>query len=148
MTSTNAQGYVWYKNNSIINNASSSSYRVTTAGTYLVRVQRGNCGVFSSPYVVTIPCREGELTSTNITSYPNPFNTMVNFNIELPSSSAVSVRLYSLAGQLIDEILHDSYLSAGESNIAYNGEQLTNGIYIAEIKTSSETKRIKICKQY
>jgi hypothetical protein len=53
-----------------------------------------------------------------------------------------------LAGQLIDEILHDSYLSAGESNIAYNGEQLTNGIYIAEIKTSSETKRIKICKQY
>jgi len=148
VSSTNAQGYVWYKNNSIINNASSSSYRVTTAGTYLVRVQRGNCGVFSSPYVVTIPCREAELTSTNITSYPNPFNTIVNFNIELPSSSAVSVRLYSLAGQLIDEILHDSYLSAGESNIAYNGEQLTNGIYIAEIKTSSETKRIKICKQY
>jgi hypothetical protein len=148
VSSSNAQGYVWYRNNSIINNATSSSYRVTNAGTYVVRVQRGNCGVFSLPYVVTIPCREDELTSTSITSYPNPFNALVNFNIELPSSSAVSVRLYSLAGQLIDEILHDSYLSAGESNIAYNSEQLTNGIYIAEIKTSSETKRIKICKQY
>ncbi|MFM2156987.1 MAG: hypothetical protein RL516_1736, partial [Bacteroidota bacterium] len=52
VSSSNAQGYVWYRNNSIINNATSSSYRATTAGTYLVRVQRGNCGIFSSPYIV------------------------------------------------------------------------------------------------
>lgn len=148
VSSSNAQGYVWYKNSSIINNATSSSYKATTAGTYLVRVQRGNCGVFSSPYVVTIPCRDGDLTSTTIYSYPNPFNEIVNFNLELSKPSSVSVRLFTITGQLIDEILNDSYLSAGESNIEYNSEQLTNGIYIVEIKTSEETKRIKICKQH
>jgi hypothetical protein len=148
VSSSNAQGYVWYRNNSIINNATSSSYRATTAGTYLVRVQRGNCGIFSSPYIVTIPCREGELTSTNISSYPNPFSETVNFNLELSESSAVSLRLYTLTGQLIEEILTDSYLSAGESTIQYNSVHLNNGIYIAEIQTSSETKRIKICKQH
>jgi hypothetical protein len=113
-----------------------------------VRVQRGNCGIFSSPYIVTIPCREGELTSTNISSYPNPFSETVNFNLELSESSAVSLRLYTLTGQLIEEILTDSYLSAGESTIQYNSVHLNNGIYIAEIQTSSETKRIKICKQH
>ena len=139
---------MWYKNNSVISNATTSSYKATTAGTYLVRVQRGSCGVFSSPYVVTIPCRDGDLTSTTISSYPNPFNEIVNFNLGLSKPSSVSVRIFTLTGQLIDEILNDSYLSAGESTIEYNSEQLTNGIYIAEIKTSEETKRIKICKQH
>ena len=147
VSSSNAQGYVWYKNNSVINNATSSSYRATTAGTYLVRVQRGSCGVFSSPYVVTVPCREGELTATSISAFPNPFSEHINFNLELSDPDEVSVRLYSLSGQLIDEVLDNTYLNAGESKIDYNSEKLSNGIYIAEIKTSSETKRIKICKQ-
>jgi hypothetical protein len=147
VSTTNAQGYVWYKNNTVISNATASSYKATTAGTYLVRVQLGSCGVFSSPYIVTIPCREGELTSTSITGYPNPFNETINFNLELSQPSTVTLRLFTLAGQLIDELLNDSYMNAGESNIEYNSDQLTNGIYIAEIKTSSETKRIKICKQ-
>jgi hypothetical protein len=142
VSSTNAQGYAWYKNNSIINNATSSSYRATTAGTYLVRVQRGNCGVFSSPYVVSVPCREAELTSTGISAYPNPFSGQINFNLELSNPCEVSLRIYTLSGQLID-----TYINEGESNINYNSESLANGIYIAEIKTSEETKRIKICKQ-
>jgi hypothetical protein len=145
--STNAQGYVWYKNNTVISNATASSYKATTAGTYLVRVQRGSCGVFSSPYVVTVPCREGELTATSISAFPNPFSGQINFNLELSNPGEVSVILYSLSGQLIDEVLENSYLNAGESQIEYNSENLSNGIYIAEIKTSSETKRIKICKQ-
>ncbi|MFN5346103.1 MAG: T9SS type A sorting domain-containing protein [Bacteroidota bacterium] len=147
VSSTNAQGYAWYKNNSIINNATSSSYRATTAGTYLVRVQRGNCGVFSSPYVVSVPCREAELTSTGISAYPNPFSGQINFNLELSNPCEVSLRIYTLSGQLIDEVLNNTYINEGESNINYNSESLANGIYIAEIKTSEETKRIKICKQ-
>ena len=147
VSSTNAQGYVWYKNNTVISNATASSYKATTAGTYIVRVQRGSCGVFSSPFVVSIPCREGELTSTNISAYPNPFSEQINFNLELSDPGEVSVILYSLSGQLIDEVLENSYLNAGESHIEYNSENLANGIYIAEIKTSAETKRIKICKQ-
>jgi len=147
VSSTNAQGYVWYKNNTVISNATASSYKATTVGTYLVRVQRGSCGVFSSPYVVSIPCREGDVSSTGISAYPNPFSEQINFNLELSDPGEVSVRLYSLSGQLIEEVLENAYLNAGESNIEYNSENLANGIYIAEIKTSAETKRIKICKQ-
>lgn len=147
VASTNAQAYVWYKNNVVISGASASSYKATSAGTYLVRVQLGSCGKFSSPYLVTIPCREEEISATTLSSYPNPFSSTTNIQLSIAETSPVSLRIYSASGQLLDEILNNSVLDAGETTIEYNNSNLTNGIYIAEVSTPSETKRIKICRQ-
>ncbi len=147
VTSSNAQGYVWYKNNSVISNATASNYKVTTSGTYLVRVQLGSCGVFSSPYVVSVPCREGELTETTVTCYPNPFSSTLNFNLGLTEQSVATLKIFNTAGQLVDVIFDNEKLLKGESIFEYNCSHLRNGVYIAEIKTNTDSKRIKICKQ-
>ncbi len=146
VSSSNAQAYIWYKNNVIITTATASSYTATTAGTYKVRVQLASCGTFANPYTVTIPCKEGDLLpfSPTFTAYPNPFNNVVNLTFSLASEDHVSIKIYDLSGKLIDLLMDELFAPAGLTKIEYHASHLARGLYIAEIATSKHTERIKI----
>ncbi len=147
VSSTPNIGYVWYKNNVVMSGVSTSSYTASTAGTYLARVQLGGCGAFSNRYSVTIPCREGEIINKsdfNFTAYPNPFVDGTTLAFELTDPTEVTVRILDMSGKLIDILLNKINVNAGETKIEYATSNLANGIYIAEIITSTSTQRIKI----
>ena len=111
VNSSNAQAYVWYKNNVYLPSATSSSYKATTAGTYKVRVQLGSCGTFANPYTVTIPCKEGEVlpTSTAFTAYPNPFSSVVNLAFTLSNSDYITIKIFDLSGRLVDVLMDQTF---------------------------------------
>ncbi|MBL7923218.1 MAG: T9SS type A sorting domain-containing protein [Bacteroidia bacterium] len=146
VSNSNASTYVWYKNNVVVYTGTSTVYSATTAGVYKMRAQLGSCGVFSNPYTVTIPCREGEVLSenSNFIAYPNPFSSMITFAFELSDESPVSIRLFDATGKLIDVILDNSQVMSGETRIEYGTTHLPGGIYIAEISTPQHTQRIRI----
>ncbi|HOS48711.1 MAG TPA: T9SS type A sorting domain-containing protein, partial [Bacteroidia bacterium] len=146
VNSSNAQAYVWYKNNVVISSATSSSYKATTAGTYKVRVQLGSCGTFANPYTVTIPCKEGEELpmATSFSAYPNPFNSDVNLAFTLSTADNVTIKIYDLSGKLVDILMDNSFVSEGETKVEYHASHLARGLYIAEIVTSTQKERIKI----
>lgn len=146
VTNSTATTYVWYRNNIIVYTGSATSYTATTAGVYKMRAQLGQCGVFSIPYTVTIPCREGEVVAGDLRfiAYPNPFSQATTFAFELEENQAISVRVFDATGKLIDVILDQAMMPAGETRIDYAAHHLQSGMYFAEIITPSASKRIRL----
>lgn len=95
---------------------------------------------------------EGELWSNNALSvddeninpdgfylqqnYPNPFNPSTTINYSLATSQKVTLSIYNILGQLVDEVVN-GVQSAGEHKIVFNAEDLASGIYIYQLQTES-----------
>jgi uncharacterized protein (DUF362 family) len=80
-------------------------------------------------------------SNLNLSNYPNPFtaNTTISFN--LLQQENVSLNVYDYSGKLITKLLNQK-LDAGTHTVVWNaGNQIKNGIYIAELrsKTKKET---------
>jgi hypothetical protein len=83
--------------------------------------------------------------------YPqkNPFKAEegTTFQLELPQSAEVTLRIFDLAGDLLREIVYKERYSAGVNSIRWDGknnqgEYLTSGIYIYYAVIILENKRI------
>ena len=72
-------------------------------------------------------------------NYPNPFNprTIIEFNIK--NSSNVKVIVYDVLGNYITSLLND-YKNPGRYKLAFNGENLSSGIYFYSIIVNGITK--------
>lgn len=68
-------------------------------------------------------------TSLLANSYPNPFNPEARIAFNLPEASNVTLSIYNLQGQLVDELI-DGQLSAGQHNVTWNAINHPSGTYI------------------
>jgi hypothetical protein len=75
--------------------------------------------------------------------YPNPFNSVTTFTLNLSAAGHASLRVYNLLGQQTAEILNGD-LTAGEHRIAWNAASLPSGIYLVRLETSSHSAVQKI----
>jgi len=76
-------------------------------------------------------------------SYPNPFNSTVNFKISLPESNFMELSLYNILGQKI-ATLFEEYKSAGTYNMQFNANHLSSGVYLAVLKQNKLILKEKI----
>lgn len=60
--------------------------------------------------------------------YPNPFTARTNVQLYMPRAGQVSVKVYNVAGALV-ETLADGEYGAGEHSIAFAAKQLPAGTY-------------------
>ena len=77
-------------------------------------------------------------------NYPNPFNLETSIRIEMPHSGNVSLKIYSLSGQLIKTILSQKLLQAGSNILRWDGRNesgnvVGSGIYFYRILTRNKT---------
>lgn len=74
--------------------------------------------------------------ATDITSYPNPFNSLVNVSVSSSANQQVTVSLYDAAGRRVQSEIKNLY--TGNNSFSITGlDQLTTGIYYMEIKDSN-----------
>ena len=85
-------------------------------------------------------------------NYPNPFKTQTTISFKLRSPAETELAIYNLKGQQV-KTLHRGFLSKGDYNLAWNGEDdhgkpLSSGIYFYKIrcKTFLETGKMIIMK--
>ncbi|MBA3971680.1 MAG: T9SS type A sorting domain-containing protein [Bacteroidetes bacterium] len=81
--------------------------------------------------------------------FPNPFSNMITINYQLPESMQVSLKLYSIMGQQVAEILSpDSFQTEGSKSVQFDadGLSLAQGLYVIEFKTRDQTKIIKLVR--
>ena len=81
-------------------------------------------------------------------NYPNPFNPETTIEFALPKTSKVTLTIYNLMGQLIQELVNSEY-SAGYQRVVWNGQDsrgnmVGSGVYIYSLKTDnfSQTRKM------
>lgn len=80
-------------------------------------------------------------------NYPNPFNPVTRIPYILAQEEEISLRVYTLTGQLA-VVLHEGWQSAGSHSAEFDGRGLAGGIYIYTLRTGSsvESKRFILLK--
>ena len=76
--------------------------------------------------------------------YPNPFNNRCTIKFAMPYASPVDLKLYALDGRLVSNLLSNKNLSAGYHNYILSADDLSNGIYMLELRVGKERLRRKL----
>ena len=76
-------------------------------------------------------------------NYPNPFNPNTKIRYVIPTSSAVTIKIYDLLGQEIETLVNE-YKFPGEYTVEWDASHLSSGIYLYRITAGdySETKKL------
>ncbi len=69
-------------------------------------------------------------------NYPNPFNPSTVIKYALPFESKVKITIYSITGELVDELVN-KVQSAGVYNVQFNAGRHASGLYTYSIETQS-----------
>jgi len=86
-----------------------------------------------------------------LNSYPNPFNPSVSISFIIEKDSYVSISVFDLSGNKVCTLIRDrSKLSAGDYTTNWdgkddNGQQVSSGTYIVNIRSDNFSKSKKIC---
>ena len=85
-------------------------------------------------------------------SYPNPFNPTTTIEFNLPKRSHVTVRVYNVLGQQVQNLV-DQEFSAGNYKVTWDGStadggHASTGVYFYRIVTDdfTETKKMVLLK--
>jgi hypothetical protein len=128
--------YKWKKGTNYISGAALSNYTATTGGNYKVQVTNSNgCSKTSAGVVVSVPCREGEIiTSENIpiaigidfSVYPNPNSGEFTIKFSNQPTSPIQIELTDELGKVVKRFeTNDKTVVIKESNLAKGIYRLT-----------------------
>ncbi|MBO6525175.1 MAG: lamin tail domain-containing protein [Balneolaceae bacterium] len=76
-------------------------------------------------------------------NFPNPFNPVTHVNYDLPESSDVQFKAYSITGALVRTIT-TNHQNPGKFTIRFDATNLSSGIYIYTLKTKFGIKSGKM----
>ncbi len=74
--------------------------------------------------------------------YPNPFNPLTEFEIELPARVELLVEVFNRLGQQV-AVLHDGVLEPGIHHMKFDGSDQASGVYFFRITAGAETVLLK-----
>ncbi|MHC4499984.1 MAG: T9SS type A sorting domain-containing protein [Planctomycetota bacterium] len=66
--------------------------------------------------------------------YPNPFNPVTTFRIELPVGSLVELKVFDLQGRAVREPPLQQWMPAGVHEVTFEGQGLASGVYLYRLK--------------
>jgi len=79
--------------------------------------------------------------------YPNPFNPITNINFSLNDLEKISVSVFDLNGYLVEKLIDNKIMNAGNYNIIWNASNVASGIYFINFSNGVETITQKIILQ-
>lgn len=80
-------------------------------------------------------------------AYPNPFNPVTNFEINIPKADYIKISAYDMAGRKVADIF-DGIINAGKHTLKWDASNMQSGIYIikSDYSNSSFTKKVALIK--
>ncbi|MBM4161769.1 MAG: T9SS type A sorting domain-containing protein [Ignavibacteria bacterium] len=100
---------------------------VTWASTYAKRMHSGITAVDAASEVPS--------AYTLGQNYPNPFNPATTISFAIPKSSFVTLKVYSVTGELVSTVLEQG-MRAGWHNVTFNAGNLASGVYLYRIQAA------------
>lgn len=106
-------------------------------------------GIWSTDEYLSLPEQQDNLNSvkfiSNIKVYPNPVNAIGNIAFELQSNSDVTVQVFNLNGQLVNQV-QENNMVAGSNVITLETAQLPKGTYIVRLTAGEKVETTKFIK--
>jgi hypothetical protein len=75
--------------------------------------------------------------------YPNPFNPLVNFDIQLLETENININIYDLRGNKIDNI-YNGTLEFGNHTFSWDANNFSTGIYIISCNSNNLVSNQKV----
>ena len=75
--------------------------------------------------------------------YPNPFNPLVNFDVQLLETENININIYDLKGQKVANI-YSGLLQSGSHSLFWNASEFSTGLYIIKCETNHTVSSHKI----
>jgi|JI10StandDraft_1071094.scaffolds.fasta_scaffold00349_24 hypothetical protein len=131
LTSNAATGNQWFRNDTPIGGATSTTLAITQAGVYKVQVTAGGCAsAFSDPFTFVITA-ENSSTKNEIEIFPNPVSNRLLVRLS-GASEPRTVSIFAADCRRMD------YLESTQNEIEINTAHYITGFYIVRI-TSART---------
>ena len=75
--------------------------------------------------------------------YPNPFNPVTNIKYSIPENTEVSIRIYGINGNMIEELFNGNQV-VGTYNLSWDADNHPSGLYFVKMTANSFTKTQKL----
>ena len=66
--------------------------------------------------------------------YPNPFNPIINIEIDIPENEKMEIYIYDIQGRIVEKLFNDKPLLEGSHIIKWDASQFSSGIYLIKFK--------------
>ena len=76
-------------------------------------------------------------------NYPNPFNPATKIDFTLPKKQIVTLRVYNILGEMVQEIINGEK-PAGSYSVTFNASNLPSGVYIYRLETQDFAQNRKM----
>jgi hypothetical protein len=100
-------------------------------------LQAGRATSSGSVSAVSLGQSGSSTLGSGLTIVPNPFRGQTTIMFSLSAASTVSLRVYDISGKVVNTIITQSYVDAGDYAAGFDAGKLARGIYIARLKTAS-----------
>ena len=77
-----------------------------------------------------------ESVDMSLVNYPNPFSSVTTISYKLPMRNDVSMKIYDITGVEVAALVNETQV-AGQHEITFNGDNLSEGIYFLKIKAGN-----------
>jgi len=75
-------------------------------------------------------------------NYPNPFNPTTKIKFNIPEEGKVKLAVFNILGEQVAELINDK-IQKGNHEIAFNGENLTSGIYVYRLDIENQFSDVR-----
>ncbi len=100
-------------------------------------------GLYRNALAVDIDETSKVCCDLSISNYPNPFGHTTTFNISIPETGFVTIRIYNQLGQEVETVLYER-LEKGKHQIEWSAKGYTSGIYYYKVSSGNITRTDKI----
>jgi endonuclease I len=76
-------------------------------------------------------------------NFPNPFNPSTEIRFELREAGNVTLRIYDILGNLVNELVN-TRMSSGLHKVTFAGDNLSAGVYYYQLQVGSEAQTKKM----
>lgn len=103
----------------------------------------GMSSVFTINVLNPLSVSENETTIASFENYPNPFSDNTTINYAINKDALVSISIVDLIGNVVAE-LENGNKASGEYSTTWNAENVSEGMYLLQLKVNNDISTKKI----
>jgi hypothetical protein len=81
-------------------------------------------------------------------NYPNPFNPTTNIHFDIAQNANVTLKVFNVLGEEVATVLNNQTLTAGAHSYAFDGANLSSGVYLYRLEANgvSQARKMMLMK--